>query len=354
MKCPECHFVCSELRDLCPRCLADLRPFKQGAGLTVIDAKASYQELLDKAGQKKTAETVPDSGVVSLIKSLFAVKTAEKAAVPPQAASESQEELPEQTEPLFESALASLRRTENQIELSYEQFSPTSKSEEVVLQFDLAYESISSPERQRYSEDIARSESRRVQASVLEKELARVEKVISAPQITLKGFHSSAAPAPDHASATRQEVPRPVFPASLLRRLAAFLLDAALIALLAAAVSVCLLAVNFYGLQQLAAGGLQLDVFDGIFAAEVFVTAVLVFSLLYFIISIPILGASPGGRILGLIISCHRGARFEFSNVLVRSLTFPLSMLLFGYLPLIWRKDALHDVLSRTRVYRQG
>ena len=49
MKCPGCNFVCSELRDLCPSCLIDLRPCKKAAGLPITNDAVSYEELLSRA-----------------------------------------------------------------------------------------------------------------------------------------------------------------------------------------------------------------------------------------------------------------------------------------------------------------
>lgn len=46
MKCPDCGFVCSELRDLCPKCLVDMRNFKRSVGLPISHPRASYEQLL--------------------------------------------------------------------------------------------------------------------------------------------------------------------------------------------------------------------------------------------------------------------------------------------------------------------
>ncbi len=49
MKCPDCGFVCSDLRDICPKCLVDLRDFKEQTGLRVSNPRASYEQLVDRA-----------------------------------------------------------------------------------------------------------------------------------------------------------------------------------------------------------------------------------------------------------------------------------------------------------------
>lgn len=48
MKCPDCKLVCSDLRDICPKCLSDLRDHKVALGIPVTNSKASYQELVNR------------------------------------------------------------------------------------------------------------------------------------------------------------------------------------------------------------------------------------------------------------------------------------------------------------------
>ena len=56
MKCPACHFVCSDSRDLCPRCLLDLRDHKKNLNLRVSNPDVSYKELLRLVVPKGTKE----------------------------------------------------------------------------------------------------------------------------------------------------------------------------------------------------------------------------------------------------------------------------------------------------------
>lgn len=48
MKCPGCKFICSDLRDLCPKCAVDLREFKERLGLRIINPELSTQQLIEK------------------------------------------------------------------------------------------------------------------------------------------------------------------------------------------------------------------------------------------------------------------------------------------------------------------
>lgn len=49
MKCPACQYVCSDLRDICPKCFLDLRAEKKLIGIPVINPDISYNELLSKS-----------------------------------------------------------------------------------------------------------------------------------------------------------------------------------------------------------------------------------------------------------------------------------------------------------------
>ncbi|MCO6432124.1 MAG: RDD family protein [Deltaproteobacteria bacterium] len=80
MKCPACEFVCSDLRDICPKCLADLRPQKKALGIQISNPHLSYNDLIDrhvKEGAKRRAQKVqtapasPKGGLLSGIKSVL-------------------------------------------------------------------------------------------------------------------------------------------------------------------------------------------------------------------------------------------------------------------------------------------
>lgn len=63
MKCPNCGFVGSDLRDLCPKCAIDLRPSKKLLGIKITSQEASYSELLEKSGlsASTTSKVVKDT-----------------------------------------------------------------------------------------------------------------------------------------------------------------------------------------------------------------------------------------------------------------------------------------------------
>lgn len=68
MKCPNCHYICSDLRDLCPQCALDLRTHKQTIGLAVTYANLSYEELLIKSGKKSKQGATSHSKLSSWLK----------------------------------------------------------------------------------------------------------------------------------------------------------------------------------------------------------------------------------------------------------------------------------------------
>ena len=61
MKCPQCSFICSDLRDLCPKCRLDLRPQKRIIGVKITDPLASYDDLAAKAGIASDPAGAPTS-----------------------------------------------------------------------------------------------------------------------------------------------------------------------------------------------------------------------------------------------------------------------------------------------------
>lgn len=70
MKCPNCQFVCSELRDICPKCLLDFRPYKRSLGLQITFPDLSYAELTAKVMKKPLAENSAEEQEANLLSSL--------------------------------------------------------------------------------------------------------------------------------------------------------------------------------------------------------------------------------------------------------------------------------------------
>jgi hypothetical protein len=65
MRCPKCRFISADKRDICPKCLLDLREEKKKLGLTITKPNASYEDLLraakgKKVGAKKKKVVAPE------------------------------------------------------------------------------------------------------------------------------------------------------------------------------------------------------------------------------------------------------------------------------------------------------
>lgn len=72
MRCPDCNLVCSDLRDICPQCLVDLRPFKAERGLQITNPQLSYDDLLRKHLKRPVAHPAVNANESPPAADLFA------------------------------------------------------------------------------------------------------------------------------------------------------------------------------------------------------------------------------------------------------------------------------------------
>jgi uncharacterized RDD family membrane protein YckC len=70
MKCPACHYVCSDLRDICPKCLLDLRPSKKSLGLPISYPDSSYAVLVRKQIPGKKGGSNPIESITGAVSSV--------------------------------------------------------------------------------------------------------------------------------------------------------------------------------------------------------------------------------------------------------------------------------------------
>jgi hypothetical protein len=61
MKCPRCAFVCADSKDLCPKCLLDLRASKSRQGIAISNPHARYKELLAASHLEAKPKSTPHS-----------------------------------------------------------------------------------------------------------------------------------------------------------------------------------------------------------------------------------------------------------------------------------------------------
>lgn len=173
MKCPACRATFSDLRDLCPHCLIDIRPHKQVLGIKVVHPELSYSELLQRLEKraylsKLTLQSTP----LPIFTPIHTKESHEDAVLS-----------------LFEGAYHQLKSDgERSFEITVEQLQTKVNPEEVRLLYDLLTESLEEPERvERYIEDVRTSEKKKVESPVLQEELSRFEKQSETPIFSLKG-----------------------------------------------------------------------------------------------------------------------------------------------------------------------
>lgn len=475
MKCPQCATICSDLRDICPRCYADLRPFKRTAGIKITAPDASYEELrarlnppasdggsslldnfkklLGVEAESEPSTTPPpvstpalpppvsnrtrerllaetevvlneaDRQLDKLMERLLpdqaqpTTRAITVSAPPPFTASPpspghppaSQQSDREQTSPshhtrapeeappssapfdldlklepeevptppppppapespwlhpvqqetteieaLFSEALAEVAHASQlvEVELGAEQFRSAKHSEEVELLFDLAGDEIEDPSIiQRYSRQPLRSEERQMESSFLSQHLARLEQVLTSARPSLRRSGARA-----DGESERIIVPitstREIVPPSPAARLAAFAVDLVAITLLAllATFAYVMLAVPHLEVRLLDPARWQL--LDLFIVLELFVPILAGMFLLYHLVTLLISHKTPGGDAYGFEVRGRDGARLRLDAALVRVLTMPMSILLLGWLPIVVRRRALHEVLSATSTTR--
>jgi len=86
MRCPGCKFVCSDLRDLCPKCLLDLRPAKKVMHLPIANPDIAYEALLHrtiKKSPKPQSKREKKSKVGGFFKTLVSKPVKAKTEAPP-------------------------------------------------------------------------------------------------------------------------------------------------------------------------------------------------------------------------------------------------------------------------------
>ena len=349
MKCPECEFVCSELRDICPRCAADMRPFKKAAGLAITNPKASAAELRSKtspraqSSERPAAARAPDPlpAAEPLPQKNPPVQSSARAAAPITAVHG------EEVGRLFSEARGEMEASCSSIEFNPEQFTDFKQSEEINLLFDLAKEAVLDPEAERrYASDIARSESRHVAAEALSKQLAQVERFISKPLLSLKGMYKSPQ---ERAAAEQAKGPAPIVqPPHIVQRVVGTMIDLLLIAVLSTIISLLSAAPRYSEISDVVLGNITPDIFDLLTMASIFLCSYLILLVVYPLFALKLFHNTIGGYAAGYELLTLGGSQPRTAHLMVHCLLFPLSLVFFGYLPPLWKKPALHDFLANT------
>jgi uncharacterized RDD family membrane protein YckC len=196
-------------------------------------------------------------------------------------------------------------------------------------------------------ESIETSLDRKVEAKDLQKELARVEKRIALPMIGLRAFKDRAAVARQEEIA---EPVREVCRASAPQQLTSLCIDA-VVGIVAAVICMgaFLFVVDRDFLSHVSVAS-ELEEWDFIAVSALLLFGSTLAAVLYPLLSLSIFRKTLGQYWCELRVVTELGRRPRPSHIAVRSLSAPLSYILFGYVPLLFKKRSLHDRWARTMV----
>jgi len=342
VKCPQCEFTFSDLRDICPKCCLDLRDFKRSSNIAVTYPNAAYEELYFKlkgsypsrseapAHQPEVEAQATSSAPQSLSTFSAAGNTA--------ALGE-----------FFDGAFAELSsiKSDEIYEFQSEQFRNVQNRDDIQLLFDISFDTIKDPELEKAPlEKVITSDERKIQNESLQVQLARVERVVSAPQMSLKA-QPLGKPAPGQAANFAAQAP-----ASISKRALAFGLDFFILALVSLGIALLTILLDKSSILSKLSVVQNIEILDLIPPFVGAAVSMLMLLILYPFLSYLFLGRTYGEKVYGLELLRIDGRRPHFGNIAVRSMAAPLSLLFFGYLPLFRKKQPFHDVLSKTALFQ--
>lgn len=249
---------------------------------------------------------------------------------------------------LFDEALKELGATETTqpLEISLSRVSTSASKEELDVLFSLAEESLlEGGTKTEYVDKIVTSDTRTVIAETLSKEIERVTKLSSTPVYSLQNISNSSV-TPKTESINRGT--RTLSQSPTLPRTIAFSIDCFITLLLSFGTAVTL-HYSLFGTDGLGLLGLW-DGLDFLTFSVIFALAFVFFYFTYPLLSMLLRVRPLGLALMDLRIRRIDGDRIRLSNALVRLLTFPLSVVTFGFTPIFFGKPPLHDILARTIV----
>lgn len=273
---------------------------------------------------------------------------------PPSSGSALRALFPEDSAMEFARAFEELSSSDETLEFSLSQLRPPENTEEIKLLFELCHDFVENPaEEQRYISRITTSEDRKIEARALEIHLKQLEQQLSTPLLRLSAFRSRKEQQPAE-TARSNEAPLPrvaLAPAPLSRRVTAFTADASLLVLGACLAGFAYAASEgFFHFRQVT--GLEpLELIDLIPALAVAGSLLFAGAILYPLFAFLFFGRTIGMRLARTVLLKGNRRRLDLSNLLVRTLVHPLSLVLFGYLPLMRNRRSLHDYLARTELF---
>ena len=235
-------------------------------------------------------------------------------------------------------------------EFQLEQLAQLANREDIKLLFDMSRDAIINPESEKmYTDEVRISETKHVEAAALSRQLAKVEKLVSAPVMSLRAMRAKSAA---KAAAREQAEIAKLEAAKLDVRIRAFLSDVMIVLCAAFGFSfVYALWVDTTLLDKLV-GTARLNWSDLIVPGAAFLQALIVLATLYPLLSYMLLNATLGEKSCNILLLRADGRPLTAMNWLVRIFVFPLSILCLGFVPLLFGGKSLHDRLAKTALFR--
>jgi len=252
----------------------------------------------------------------------------------------------------FHDAAAELElRMPREIEFSYQELTARGKDDHLDVLFQLAEEAIENPGAEKnYSDEIETNTKRKVEVGLLEKQLKSVEKVLEAPAFSLKKGSAVAPMVPPSSESERVFLPSA---ARAKARLSCAVIDGILVVLTSAALSILLSVESPLTFLDNLLQPSQFEPLEVIFPAAFFLALVPVLTILYPLFCLLAAHRTLGALCTGLLLISADGRKPKKSQIFVRALSLPLSIVTLGALPALRGKPCRHDLLSGTFFKRQ-
>lgn len=346
MKCPNCTTPISELRDVCPACISDLRSFKQSSGLPVSYPKLTFRALLDKYGLKASLPPELDQKI----------EVAETPQIS-QIAHEFQflESPASSLKGLFVEARKDLSKlsSSTELDMSTAVVLSTRERERALILLQLAREEIAGVkhtrvEKLRTSADVT-IENTEVTARLRELESAVLS--ASTPLAKLKDLAPTGRVGQSGQNQPVERLTNQIESATRSRRIIAYLSD-----LVGASILFSIVFAIYDGINDLGAvDALISQSYEMINLAAVLpILYWMVPSALwgYFVLSYLSMGGTFGELFTSLDVSSHKRGRIGLGRLLFRALLLPTNLLLITSVPILFARRGLVDWLAGTRLVR--
>lgn len=236
----------------------------------------------------------------------------------------------------------SLGKTSDEVELAFSDLQPTASREEILLLFDLFYEAVT--EGEKYTDIIPTSEVAQIESSELERELELYNLRVEQPLFSLK--RRGSAPKLKRVENASSDSIAQVETLGIFRRFFSALVD------LGAIVSAALVLTFIFGGNS---SECQAGSFAGLIACNgrnvIFaLTLFPVIALIYHLLCLVLFGSSGGLIVTGGALVDENGRIPLPRSRIVFSALWPISIVFFGWLPLLFGRKTLHEAVSLARL----